>query len=134
MSEELVVLDASAVLALLQREPGAEVVMEALPGALLSTVNLGEVVTKLVERGMEAVLAYRSILALRPHLMPLDAATAADAGALRPMTRRAGLSLGDRCCLALARQQGAVVLTTERAWSSIAAAAGVRVRNIRLSS
>jgi ribonuclease VapC len=131
LSEVVIVLDASAVLALLQVEPGAAAVQEALPGALLSTVNMAEVVTKLAEGGVDAARARSGIDALRVQYVPLDAATAEDAGALRPVTRKAGLSLGDRCCLALARQHRAVVLTTERAWPSIADAVGLEIRNVR---
>jgi ribonuclease VapC len=128
---DVIVLDASAVLALLQAEPGADAVEDALPGALLSTVSMAEVVTKLAEGGVDAARARSGMDALRLEYVPLDVTTAEDAGALRPLTRKAGLSLGDRCCLALARQHGAVVLTTERAWPAIAADVGLEIRNIR---
>jgi ribonuclease VapC len=124
-------LDASAVLAMLGREPGREAVLAALPGALLSTVNLAEVVTKLVDRGIAASRARALALELKVDLVELDADTAETAGALRLVTRVAGLSLGDRCCLALAKRHGAVALTTDRAWASVASAVGVTIRNIR---
>jgi ribonuclease VapC len=124
-------LDASAVLAALGEEPGREVVDAALPGALLSTVNLAEVISKLVDRGFGAATAQALVRDLRVQVVELDATTAEAVGALRLVTRSAGLSLGDRCCLALAKRHGAVALTTDRAWASIASAVGVTIRNIR---
>ena len=126
-----VVLDASAVLALMNAEPGQDEVAAALADALLGAVNLAEVVGKLAERGMPAAEALTDTLALGLRVVPFDAALAGMAGALRPLTRAQGLSLGDRCCLALAQQRDALVLTTERAWPSLAATLGVRIRNIR---
>jgi PIN domain nuclease of toxin-antitoxin system len=128
---EAVVLDASAVLALMDAEPGEEAVAAVLPGALVSAVNLAEVVSKLAERGMPAPQAHADALALGIDVVAFDAHLALDAGALRPLTRAAGLSLGDRCCLALARLRHAAVLTTETRWASIAKVVGVKVSNIR---
>jgi ribonuclease VapC len=128
---DAVVLDASAVLALMNAEAGQEEVAHVLPDALLGAVNLAEVVSKLAERGMPADEAYADAMALGMRVAPLDAMLARVAGSLRPLTRAAGLSLADRCCLALAQQRGAVAMTADRAWLSIADAVGVRVRAIR---
>lgn len=128
---EPIVLDASAMLALIDEEPGHEAVEAVMPGALLSAVNLAEVVSKLAERGMPPDRALAVTIALGPRIVDLDAVQAELAGALRPLTRSKGLSLGDRCCLALAKHRSAMALTTERAWTEIADAVGVRVRNIR---
>jgi ribonuclease VapC len=128
---EPVVLDASALLALMDAEPGEEAVAGVLPGALVSAVNLAEVVSKLAERGMPAAQAHGDALALGIDVVAFDADLALDAGALRPLTRAAGLSLGDRCCLALARLRRAVVLTTETRWEPISHAVDVGIRNIR---
>jgi ribonuclease VapC len=128
---EVVVLDASAVLALMDGEPGQDAVAAVLPGALVSSVNLAEVVSKLAERGMPASDAYADALALGLDVVPFDGELALDAAALRPLTRAAGLSLGDRCCLALARRHHAAVLTTETRWAPIADVVGVPIRNIR---
>jgi ribonuclease VapC len=128
---EAVVLDASAVLALMDGEPGEDAVAAVLPGALLSAVNLAEVVSKLAERGMPAAQAHADAMALGIEVVGFDGALALDAGALRPLTRAAGLSLGDRCCLALARSHRAAVLTTEVRWERMAKAIGVKVLNIR---
>ena len=128
---DAVVLDASAVLALMDAEPGEDAVAAVLPGALLSSVNLAEVVSKLAERGMPAAQAHADALALGIEVVAFDGDLALDAGALRPLTRAAGLSLGDRCCLALARSRHAAVLTTETRWEPMAQVVGIEIRNIR---
>ncbi len=122
------VLDASALLALLQDEPGSERVLATLPGALISAVNLSEVVAKLTETGMPAADIQRS-LRLSIEVVPFDDELAVRAGLLRPVTRSAGLSLGDRACLALAASRSLPALTTDRAWKSVAT--GVEVVVIR---
>jgi len=113
-----VVLDASALLALLQDEPGGDRVLESLPGGLISSVNLSEVVAKLAELGMPES-DIRLALSLGLEVVPFDEALAFSAGALRPATRAAGLSLGDRACLALAQSRSLPALTTDRAWRDI---------------
>jgi ribonuclease VapC len=128
---EAVVLDASAVLALMDAEPGQEAVAAVLPGALVSAINLAEVVSKLAERGMPAVQAHADALALGIDVVAFDGDLALDVGALRPLTRAAGLSLGDRCCLALARLNHAAVLTTEARWEPVAKTVDVKIQNIR---
>jgi ribonuclease VapC len=126
------VLDTSAVLAILFREPGQDVVRSALhEGALLSTVNFGEAITRLVRDGMAADRAAAAITALPIGLRELDAQLATDAGALFAQTRPFGLSLGDRACLALARQEGVPALTGDRVWLHVAPLVGVEVRLIR---
>jgi ribonuclease VapC len=122
-------LDASALLALLLDEPGAPVVRSALPGAEISTVNLSEVMAVVVERGgsAEDVLGFAAEQGLW-----IRAFADADAGAaaeLRPSTRRAGLGLGDRACLALGRARGLPVLTADRVWAELDV--GVAVRLVR---
>ena len=120
MSEAQAVLDASAVLALLQDEPASEVVAALLPGAIISAVNLSEVVAKLVDAGMpdEAVRAVLGGLSI--DVRPFDEAAAFEAGALRRRIRHAGLSLGDRACLALAKRLGLRAVTADRAWAACA--------------
>ena len=126
-----VVLDASALIALMDAEPGEEAVAAVLPGALMSAVNLAEVVSKLAERGMPPAQAHADALALGIDVAPFDADLALDVGALRPISRAAGLSLGDRCCLALARRHRATAFTTEARWMQIAKAVGVAIQNLR---
>lgn len=126
-----VVLDASALIALMDAEPGQEAVAAVLPGALMSTVNLAEVVSKFAERGMPAAEAHADALALGVEVVPFDSDLAREVGALRPPTRAAGLSLGDRSCLALARRQRVPALTTEARWEPLAEMIDVAIRNIR---
>ncbi|MGN6372160.1 MAG: type II toxin-antitoxin system VapC family toxin [Solirubrobacteraceae bacterium] len=129
------VLDASALLAYLRDEPGAEVVAEAIAdGAVVSTVNLAEVFSRTADRGVDptklaAQLRESGLLggALTVEQFTVD--DAIEAGRLRPMTRDAGLSLGDRACLALARRLDSPALTADTAW--IDAAHGVELLQIR---
>jgi ribonuclease VapC len=124
-----VVLDASALLALLNVEPGSEEVEGAIPGAAISTVNFSEVVAKLVENGMpqDAVRAVLADIEMEVH--PFDIETAYRAGALRKQTRKLGLCFGDRACLAFGGRLGLPVLTTDRDWKTLDV--GVEVRVIR---
>lgn len=124
-----VVLDASAVLAWLLDEPGAEVVDPLLDGAQLSAVNLTEVLTKLLDRGQEVSSLPSELAALGVRIVPFDASTAMGAARLRPLTRTAGLSLGDRSCLALAVVRSAVALTADVSWGAVEH--GVEVQFLR---
>jgi len=124
------VLDASAVLALIHEEPGADEVAEALPVASVSTVNLAEVVGKLVDADVDASPVCQLLTAAGVALAPLLAEDAELAGALRSIEGGRALSLGDRCCLALAaRSRPAEVLTADRAWADLDLP--IRVRLIR---
>lgn len=123
------VLDASALLALLQAEPGAARVAATLPGARISAVNLAEVVGKLAERGMPEPMIRRALAGLGLVIVPVDAEQAWRIGALRPRTRAAGLALGDRACLALAASLDLPAWTADRAWAGVEV--GVRVEVVR---
>jgi PIN domain nuclease of toxin-antitoxin system len=125
------VLDNSAVLAVILEEPGAERVEALLPGAKVSAVNVGEVAAKLRDLGMpeDTIEAVLNGLQIDVRAHDLDAALAS--GFLRLATRRAGLSLGDRACLALAVTLGLPAITAERGWQRVADAVGVQVRPIR---
>jgi ribonuclease VapC len=125
------VLDASALLALLLGEPGAEKVTAALDGALLCAVNLAEIVTYYAKLGAAQPDIEAMLRPLPINVVPVDEALSYDAGMLRVVTLPGGLSLGDRYCLALARREGVPALTAERRWPNIAAAAGVTVNLIR---
>lgn len=126
-----VVLDASALLALLLGEPGADRVKAALDGSVMSTVNLGEVVSHYAKLGAGRQDIKALLRSLPIRLVPLDAALSYDAGMLRLITLEGGLALGDRCCLALAKREGLPALTAERRWPLIAEAAGMIVELIR---
>jgi len=125
------VLDASALLALIHRETGQEIVADAVVDSVISAVNLAEVIGKLAERGVPLDRAEAIALSFGIEVVSLDAGLAARAGQLRPSTRYAGLSLGDHCCLAIAMSLGLPVLTAEAAWEPLADTLGIEVRNIR---
>jgi PIN domain nuclease of toxin-antitoxin system len=115
----IVALDASAILAVVFGEAGAARVGEVMTGALVSAVNLAEVVARMTDVGYaNAEVAHRlSLLGLT--VRPFDRDLAMINGFLRADTKARGLSLGDRACLALARREGARVLTADRAWTGL---------------
>ena len=126
-----VVLDASAILALVLEEPGAERVEPYVPGGTTSAVNVGEVVAKLRDLGMVEARVDEIIAEMQLDVHAHDLTAALAAGHLRPVTRGAGLSFADRACLALARALRLPVLTADRGWLGVADALGVRVELIR---
>ncbi len=117
------VFDSSAVLAVLFAEPGAEQAIRWLEDddALISSVNQAEVLAKLLDRGLSEADVSAIGQQLPLQVVPFSAQQARTAGSLWPATRALGLSLGDRCCLALAREQPlAQVVTADRAWVGLA--------------
>jgi PIN domain nuclease of toxin-antitoxin system len=120
------VLDASALLAYLRDEPGAELVAQAIAdGVVISTVNLAEVFSRSADRGADPAkiadaLTRSGLLGGAITVEPFTTADAIDAARLRPLTRDAGLSLGDRACLALARRLDSPALTADTAWQGVA--------------
>lgn len=129
MARNRVVLDASAILVLVNGEPGSEAVADVLEEAVVSAVNLSEVVAKLVDAGMPAHEAREMLTPLGLEVYPFDEEMAFEAAELRSLTRKAGLSLGDRACLGLARRLDAPALTADTAWAKVQA--GVEVRLLR---
>jgi ribonuclease VapC len=129
------VLDASALLAYLQGEAGADNVATSLTqGTAMSAVNWAEVLSKLFERGklpqvVTAQLRDLGLLGQAIKIYPIDEVLALVIAELLPQTRSMGLSLGDRACLALALTLDLPALTADRAWSKVNA--GVSVRLIR---
>ena len=113
------VLDASAILCLIRAEPGAETVKAALPGSVVSAVNLAEVIAKMSDLGMDEALISAVLDPLQLVTVAFDGDQARASGLLRPHTRTRGLSLGDRACLALAEHLSATALTTDRAWAEL---------------
>lgn len=113
------VLHATALCALLFEEPGHEAVLEHLPDACLSTVNLTEVLTKALDK-KKAFDRARAVLAGLPiRVVPFEPEQAELAAAIREETRACGLSLGDRACLALGMLRRLPVVTSDRDWSLV---------------
>ena len=125
-----VILDASALLAILFEEPGSEVVAEVLSSCSISAVNYAEVLTLLVREGLPHVEAIHKLAALNLPVIPWDQALAEAAADLSPLAKTHGLSLGDRACLATARSLRHTVLTTERAWRRLPKL-GIEIQFIR---
>ena len=125
-----IVLDASALLAVLNQEPGAEnLPPQRLAQATISAVNLAEAHTKLVREGIEPDEAWEDVMGPIQDCTPFTAEQAKIAGSLAARTRSVGLSLGDRACLALGLTLKAPVYTTDRAWKNLKL--GVRIYVIR---
>jgi PIN domain nuclease of toxin-antitoxin system len=123
------VADASAIIALLVGEKFDGFEPADLNGTLISSVNLAEVLTRLPELGVPEDTAENAVAELSLRVIAFDEAQARAAARLRPVTRHAGLSLGDRACLALANAAGCPAVTADRAWAGISA--GVSVILIR---
>ena len=114
------VLDASALLAYLQQEPGAEIVESTLGDAVMSTANWAEVVQKVSPSEGETVRLRHNLMALGLRFLPLSIGQAEIAGRLRERTAHLGLSLGDRACLAVGMERSDAVYTADRAWLQLA--------------
>lgn len=125
------VVDASALLALLLAEPGGDRVRAVLAQSVMTAVNLGEVVGHFARNGAAEAEIRRVLDPLPVERVPLDEGLAYMAGLLLAVTKSAGLSFGDRSCLALARRLGVKALTADRAWSGLAQTVGVDIEVIR---
>ena len=117
--DKIAVLDSSALMAMMRWETGAERVAACLDWAIVSTVNLAEVETKLVSAGLDEQLAWWHIREIQCKSIPFDDEQARMAGGLVKITKPFGLSLGDRACLALAIDRKATVYTTDRIWKQL---------------
>lgn len=127
-----IVLDASALLCLLNDEPGADRVVDVLTRCVIGTTNLAEVVSKLRERGLSLDEVREALGGLHLDVRPLSPAQAFIIGDLRPTTKSLGLSLGDRACLALAMDLQAELFTTDAALASVDA--GITITDVRRSA
>lgn len=116
MTERSSVLDASSVLALANREPGADVVGVHLESSAISTVNWSEIIRRSRDVDVEIGLLRESLVAADVTFWSFIEADAEKAAALWTATRRLGLSLADRACLALAARLGVPAVTADRAW------------------
>lgn len=123
------VLDSSAVLAVIFNEAGNDLVAPLIGGALLSTVNLAEIHSRLIQRGSLANFAWNRLITMGCEIHSFTEQHARIAAELVRPTKPYGLSLGDRACLALAIERKAKVFTTDRAWKNLGL--GIEVEVIR---
>ena len=114
-----IVFDSSALLAITFEEEGAEIAAQALNDGIISAVNASEVIARYVDLGASEEEALTSFQAFGLEIYPLDESLAIATGLMRSTTRDAGLSLGDRACLALAIREQSSVLTADRAWATL---------------
>jgi PIN domain nuclease of toxin-antitoxin system len=119
VNEEEIVADASAILAALKNEPFSNLDPRRLVGATISAVNLCEVMSKLHDDGLKDIQADAAVSAMDLRVISFDAPQGRIAARLRAITRDAGLSLGERACLALGLYLGRPVITADRAWASL---------------
>ncbi|MEX1205845.1 MAG: type II toxin-antitoxin system VapC family toxin [Dongiaceae bacterium] len=125
----MIALDASALLAFMFRESGHERVAMVIERSCLSTVNLSEVIGRFVRDGHDGFAVLRRLQETSIELVEFSISQAALAASLLPKTRRLGLSLGDRACLALALSRRIPALTADAAWSE--ADFGIEIHVIR---
>ncbi|NNG56028.1 MULTISPECIES: type II toxin-antitoxin system VapC family toxin [Sphingomonas] len=125
------VLDASAILALLKGERGASKVTSVIADASVCAINQAEVVSHFIHLGAPLDEVRAMLSALPYTVIAADNALAWEAGGMRAMTASAGLSLGDRFCLALAKRLGVPAYTADKAWRDVAAEVGSKVVIIR---
>jgi PIN domain nuclease of toxin-antitoxin system len=114
------VLDASAIIALLRDEPGADIVAASMGDALISAFTLQEVIKAMLVRGFAPDIVREMIDALSLEIKPHDADDAWAAALLWDATKAKGSGLGDRTCMALAISQGVPAITTDKAWQELA--------------
>jgi ribonuclease VapC len=125
----MIVVDTSALLALIFKEDGYLRVAPMLPQSCMSTINLAEVITRLVAHGRRPTEALEQCRRMPIEWVPFGVEEARDAAALSPKTQSHGLSLADRACLALARVRGIPVMTADRVWRKLRL--GITVELIR---
>lgn len=130
------VLDASAILAWILREPGSERVRQLMESGncMISGVNAAEVIAKLADKQRSEAILREVIGHIGAECIPFDAAQAIEAGLLRSVTQSLGFSLGDRACLALAQLQGATAITADHSWLELAMPLGIGIECIRSGS
>jgi len=113
------VIDASALLAVLQKETGYLAVVPILMGASMSTVNLSEVLQKDEQKKLKIPNLVSNLQSLGIEMVPFTSEQAELAAALWTVTSSFGLSLGDRACLALAQSRQAIAITADKSWENI---------------
>jgi ribonuclease VapC len=127
------VMDSSALLAVSKGEIGADRVMEILEtqDCVISSVNMAEVATRMLDMGLPPEHLERACDQFGIDVIDFNQEQALAAAALRPLTKPAGLSLGDRACLALAQLMEGVAVTADHAWDDVKSALKVKVLQIR---
>ena len=121
-------LDASALIAWLRNEPGADVVQRALDaGSVINAVNLAEVLTRFHDIGVAGTEVLGDLQLAGVTTLSYGEDDAQQTADLRAATRSGGLSLGDRACLALAIRLGQPALTADRAWAPLNVGAQVEL-------
>ena len=127
------VLDASALLAVTKGEKGAETVMELIEAndCVISSVNMAEVATRMLDLGLPVSELKRALGLFTMDVIDFNEEQAIACAELRPLTQSAGLSLGDRACLGLAKLMDGTAVTADRPWMTIAEAVSVKVLLIR---
>ena len=123
----MIVLDASALLAFLFRESGHAVVARHVDDSCISAVNLAEVLARFARDGHDPAMVLARLQSTSIEIVAFDAPAAAATAALAPATRKAGLSLGDRACLALAKTRGVAALTADQSWARLDVGVSVEV-------
>ena len=115
----MIVLDSSALVALLLREPGHEMVAGRLAEAAVSAVNISEVLARMSRENISPRALLPRLLQLGTSIVAFDAAQAVIASEIRERARGLGMGLADCCCLALAIHRGTPVMTADRAWNGL---------------
>jgi PIN domain nuclease of toxin-antitoxin system len=122
-----IVLDASAVIAVVKLEPGSDKVADVLDRAVISAVNFSEVITSLGNQGMPMPRILEVLRLLRLEVLPYEEQQAVLTASFRAVTKSAGLSLGDRACLALGRLLAFPVMTGDTVWAKVDVGVDVRL-------
>ncbi len=124
-------LDASALLALLQDEQGSKIVAKHILFSAVSTVNLAEVASVLNKVGMPENEIHELFNEMDLEILPYEKDVAIATGGIRGLTQKKGLSLGDRACLVTAKHHNRIALTADRAWFDFQKDIGVEIEFIR---
>lgn len=126
-----VVIDAAALLAVLLDERGADVVVPVLRRSLMSSLNVSEACSRGAERGASIAAVLEAVRQFEVVVVPFDLEQARVAAELRPPTRHAGSSLGDRACLAVARIRQVPIYTGDRRMGSLSGLLGIDIHLVR---
>jgi PIN domain nuclease of toxin-antitoxin system len=126
-----VILDASAVLAVILDEDGSNFVLPHVFGAHLAAVNLSETIAKLIEYKLTCEQAVQQVGRLELQIHDFDFDQAERAAVLKDRTKHFGLSLGDRACIALSQKLELAILTSDRRMAEAGATLGIDIQQIR---